>query len=113
MIGHTVTMDVRDGTAYDKVESRTLFFRKRFNDGCILAFYSDNPWGNYHNQERGWVVIDGRKRKIIDEVTTYFHGSTGNEYNDFLKRNKEKHGGFRPNSTWRESDGEVKWKMEE
>lgn len=107
-------IDIEYGTAYRKGGSgrgRLFFLRKRFNDGCILGFYSDNPCGNVHGQERGWVVIDDKRKKIIAECQTYYYGPGNGDYKDWIKEQKEIHGGYRPNSTWREYDGSIKWKM--
>ena len=89
--------------------NRTYFFRDVFEDGCVLAFWSDSPWGRVHDQDRGWVVIDPERNSIVDEKQTYYFGSLGG-YREWMKKMKKKHGkiikSFKKN-------GKYIWRMNE
>jgi len=77
--------------------SRVYFMRDVFEDGCVLAFWSDSPWGRLHDQDRGWVIIqpqgeDKKEGIIVDELETYYFGSLNSDYRNWLKEQKVKHG---------------------
>lgn len=99
-------INMREFTAED---SNHLYFLKgEYADGCILAFYSHSPCGNYHDQQRGWILI-GTNKEILDEVDTYNWGATG-EGRKVLKIWREKHSKL---TYFKNKYGEYPWKMED
>jgi len=117
MINKEVRIDWKDKTARPKVESVMLdpnayYFKREYNDGCILAFYSHGSWGGVCDRFRGWVII-----KIIDKsngkvVSVYELDSLERKtYREWLSEQKKLHKGYK--QTFKYSDGQDLWKMNE
>lgn len=107
-------IDWSDKTASTFGKSRmgvVYYFRSRFADGMVLAFYSHSPWGRCHNMEEGWVVIDTDKSEIVDEVETKSGGMATGEQRAWMKRVRAEHG--KTVETYRNEMGEYLWKMGE
>jgi len=106
-----VEIDWKDKTAYSK-NHVLYFFKGKYKDGYILAFYSHSPWGRCYDQKRGWVLIKVENRKvgiIVDEVASYSWGSTG-EAREVLAKWRKEHG--TPIRYYLDIFGENhKWKM--
>lgn len=90
-------------------EDNLFFLTLKFKDGCLLGFYSHSPWGTTRDQERGWVVIDPKKKEVIDECETYSHGQAGNDFWKWRKKQTKVHG----KGTLLLNDMDEQWKMNE
>jgi hypothetical protein len=110
---HRVRIDKKDDYAVNvgKYDSVLYFFKGTFADGKILAFYSHSPWGRVHDQIRGWVLIDPKKKEVIDECETFNWISMNCGWKDWMRRLKQEHGKLtKIKNTWGEHD---KWRMDE
>lgn len=106
------TAYVPDGIHQMGSSGTTVFFKSMFADGTILAWYSHSPWGRYTDGYQGWVVIDPRKKIIIDEVETKSMWMSSGEYRDWRKEMTKKHGKTKKMFTRQRWDGttELIWK---
>lgn len=111
-----VRIDMKELTAYNREggtfgRGRMYFFRHWLRDGTVLAFYSDSPWGRVHDMEKGWAVIDLKKRAIVDEIQSRVMGESTGETRMWMKQVKRRHG--RIKEPVRNEWGEIAWKMSE
>ena len=106
-MNNKLKINKKENTASD--EDNLYFLTLKFKDGCLLGFYSHSPWGSTRDQERGWVVIDPKKKEVIDECETYYCGPTGNDFAKWRKKQTEIHG----RGTLLLDDMDERWKMNE
>ena len=80
-------------TSLEGFMSPLLFHKSILKDGCILAWYSQNPCGNCTDGEKGWMVIDPKKKEIVDEIETMsMHMCTYSNFKEWLRDVLKKHG---------------------
>lgn len=106
-------VDMGDKTAYSSGggrmgSGRLYFFRSVFENGNILAFYSDSPWGRCYDMEKGWVVINPKTKDIVDEVATKSMGWSTGDFRPWRKEMREKHG--KTKKVFRDDLGNLIWK---
>jgi len=94
-----VEIDWKDKTAIGKWKcSYIYFFKGRYEDGYILAFWSHTPRGCVNDTERGWVLIrveDKETGIIVDDVATCMGGWSTSEGREVLKDWRKTHGKIR------------------
>jgi len=100
-------IDMKGNMASD--EDNLYFLTLKFKDRCLLGFYSHSPWGTTRDQERGWVVIDPKKKEVIDTCETCYFGSTGKNFAKWRKNQTEIHG----KGTLLLDNMDERWKMSE
>lgn len=100
-------IDMKGNMASDK--DNLYFLTLKFNDGCLLGFYSHSPCSTTRDQERGWVTINPKTKEVIDECETYYFGSTGKDFRKWRKKQTEDHG----RGTKILDDMDEQWKMSE
>ncbi len=110
MIG-ILDIDIKDHTAYDPEACTSYFFRSEFEDGCILAWYSNSPMGMCSDQEQGWVVIDPKNKVVVAECETRSMGLATGEYRSWVKDIREEHG--KTEKVFRYGNGDLYWKKTE
>ena len=103
----TLEFDMKGNMASDK--DNLYFLTLKFKDGCLLGFFSHSPCSTTRDQERGWVVIDPKKKEVISECETYYHGITGNDFRKWRKKQTEIHG----KGTLILDEFDERWKMNE
>jgi len=108
-----VKIDIENGTAChkNKMSLRSYFFRAELTSGMILAFYSDSPWGRCHDMEKGWVIIDPKRKCILEEVATRSMGEATGDYKDWIADIHKQYG--KTKKVFRDESGKCLWKMEE
>ena len=80
-------------TSLKVFDAPLLFHKSILGDGCILAWYSQNPCGNCTDGDKGWMVIDRKKKEIVDEYETmYMHMSCGEGFIEWKKNVLKEHG---------------------
>ena len=104
-------ISVKDGTA--SYGDKLYFFRSRFKDNTVLAFYTMNPGGHTEDQERGWAVLHLKKRAVLSGIDTYYYGPCNmrGEFAKWRKEQTEIHGPTK--HVWRTEDGRLMWVMNE
>ena len=104
-------IDMTDKTAYGgEVGNSVLFLTGKFKNGYLLGFRSDDPCGCTTNQTKGWMVIDPKKKKIVDRVTTRWYGKYTGEYRQWRREQKENYGRL---TRFLDDFGKAPWKMED
>lgn len=88
-----VEIDWKDKTAETK--HTVYFFKGRYEDGYILAFWSHTPRGCINDTERGWIlikVLDKEHGEIVDRVASCSGGWSTSEARPILKKWRSEHG---------------------
>lgn len=107
----TATLNLDDCTFNRKGSSTVIFLTGRFQDGYMLGFWSQNPWGTTRNKDRGWAVINTEEMEIVEECEILSSGNPmGNDFTAWRKRMKDEHGKL---TIFIDSSGDRVWKMTE
>ncbi len=88
-----------------------IFLTNVFKDGHLLGFWSHSPWGNQHDQEVGWAVLNP-DLKVVDTCETKTMGSpAGNDFRRWRWEQKLQHGPA--SKLTREFENECIWRLQD